>query len=134
MYFKRGHGQYFAYAIGLASFLVIQYRLLIDYVPFLQQFFQSMLVFALTFTPAYLCTATIVGWLDFKRIKTPSLEDVVRASVNPYTRSMLDAAILSTEGMIALSLGNTQVARAKFEGSNAIKKRWRDLFDKAQRV
>lgn len=79
VYFRRGHSFYLAFAISMANFLVIQYRLLIGYIPALSKIFGKLLVFATLFTAIYLPLATFIGWLDTKRMTVPT-----ESEVNPY--------------------------------------------------
>jgi len=79
VYFRRGHNFWFAYLLSFANFIVIQYRLLVDYVPFLKFFFTTLWVFALTFVLVYVPLAIVVGWLDTKRLTRPKEQEV-----NPY--------------------------------------------------
>ena len=96
-YFRRGHGTYFVYIISFLNFIVIQYRLLIEKIPFLEYLFQSLTAFALAFIAVYIPVAVIVGWLDVKRGAVP-VEGALLASVNPFSQTLLKALYLIADG------------------------------------
>jgi len=96
-YFRRGHATYLAFLMSLANFMVIQYRLLIEYVPFLEALFSSLTAFAATFFLVYLPIATVVGWLDYKKLAVP-MDLTVRAQANPWVRDLANALILMCDG------------------------------------
>ena len=96
-YFRRAHSTYFIYFISFANFIVIQYRLLIEYVPFLKYMFNSLLAFALTFMAIYIPLSIIIGWLDYKKglVRT---EVSLLAQRNPFFKDLAKALILMSEG------------------------------------
>ena len=71
VYFRRGHSSWFAMLLSFLNFIVIQYRLLIEQIPFLRNMFSSLTVFTLLFIAVYVPTATLFGWLDYKRLTKP---------------------------------------------------------------
>ena len=71
VYFRRGHGTWFAMWMSFLNFIVIQYRLLIENVWFLRNFFTSLSMFAAMFLAIYIPVATLVGWLDYKKMTKP---------------------------------------------------------------
>jgi len=79
VYFRRGHGSWLAYIISFANFAVIQYRLLVQYIPFLESLLPSLTAFIVTFFFVYVPVATIIGWYDIKKATVPK-----EAEVNPY--------------------------------------------------
>ena len=42
-YFRRGHSAYLSFILSFANFVVLQYRLLIQYVPFLKYLFMNII-------------------------------------------------------------------------------------------
>ena len=62
VYFRRGHATYLATIIGIGSTAGIWYALL-----GFNQFFLSVVEFALAFVPVYVITCVLLGWQDFKR-------------------------------------------------------------------
>jgi hypothetical protein len=60
--FRNGHSIYLIFAMTFANFVTIQYKLLIDRVPFLDSFFGSIWVFAIVFIAVYLPLGIIIGY------------------------------------------------------------------------
>lgn len=73
--------------------MVIQYRLLIEYIPVLDALFSSLLIFAVTFFIVYLPVATIIGWQDYKKYAVP-VDATVAAKANPYFTDLARALSL----------------------------------------
>ena len=96
-YFRRGHGTYLAFLMSFANFMVIQYRLVIEYVSFLEAMFSSLTAFVITFFLVYLPTATVVGWLDYKRLAVP-VDLTIRAQADPWVRDLAYALMLMCDG------------------------------------
>jgi len=92
-YFRRGHGTYLTFLMSFANFVVIQYRFLIDYISFLQAVFSTLTAFAITFFIVYLPTATVIGWLDYKRLAVP-IDLRVKAQADPWVRDLATALTL----------------------------------------
>jgi len=92
-YFRRAHGTYLAFLMSFANFMVIQYRLLVQYVPFLEALFSSLMAFAATFFLVYLPTATIIGWFEYKKFAVP-VDATVAAQASPWVRDLARALIL----------------------------------------
>ena len=95
-YFRRGHSTYLAMALSFANFVVIQYRLLIQYVPFLSYIFSSLLSFGLVFTLIYIPISTLIGWLDYKRFAVP-IDLILLTKANPYYRDIARALYMMTD-------------------------------------
>ena len=96
-YFRRGHGTYLAFLMSFANFMVIQYRLLVEYVPFLEALFSSLTAFAVTFFLVYLPTATIMGWLDYKKFAVP-VDQTIGAQASPWVQDLAKALTLMCDG------------------------------------
>lgn len=92
-YFRRGHGTYLVFLMSLANFMVIQYRLLIEYIPLMDALFSSLTAFSITFFLVYVPTATIMGWLDYKRLAVP-IDLTVMARANPWVQDLAKALML----------------------------------------
>jgi len=65
VYFRRGYGVYLAFAVGLLNFLTIQYRLLVQTIPFLKTLFPSFVEFSLFASVLLLGGAITLGYLDY---------------------------------------------------------------------
>ncbi|WP_309493009.1 hypothetical protein [Candidatus Hecatella orcuttiae] len=96
-YFRRGHSVYLIFAITFLNFIVIQYRLLIEYIPTLQKLFSHLIVFMIVFFVIYIPLATIIGWTDVKRGAVP-INHTIMAKANPYYRDLAKAIILLADG------------------------------------
>ena len=96
-YFRRGHRTYLAFLLSFANFMVIQYRLLIEYVSFLEALFSSLAAFAAAFFLIYLPTATIIGWLDYKKFAVP-VDATIAAKANPWVQDLAKALMLMCDG------------------------------------
>lgn len=79
VYFRRGHSSWLAYAISFANFVVIQYRLLVSYIPILESLLPSLTSFVVTFFLVYIPVAVVIGWYDTKKATVPK-----EIEVRPY--------------------------------------------------
>jgi len=76
VYFRRGHGSWLAYLISFANFVVIQYRLLVERIPFLESLLPSLSAFIITFFLVYVPIAIIIGRYDIKKATVPKEVEV----------------------------------------------------------
>ena len=76
VYFRRGHGSWLAYLISFANFVVIQYRLLVERIPFLESLISSLSLFIVTFFLVYVPLAIIIGRYDIKKATVPKEVEV----------------------------------------------------------
>jgi len=76
VYFRRGHGSWLAYLISFANFVVIQYRLLVERIPFLESLLPSLSAFIVTFFLVYVPLAVIIGRYDIKKATVPKEVEV----------------------------------------------------------
>lgn len=96
VYFRRGHSTYFAFLFAMANFIVIQYRLLIQYIPSLKNIFNGLLEFFVAVIIAYVPLAILIGWLDYKRFAVP-VDSALIAKANPYSRAIAQALLVISE-------------------------------------
>ena len=96
-YFRRGHGTYLVFLLSFANFIVIQYRLLVEYVPVMKVLFSSLTAFAITFFFIYIPLATLIGWYDYKRFAVP-IEAAIGARASPWVRDLAKALMLMAQG------------------------------------
>ena len=96
-YFRRGHGTYLVFFLSFANFIVIQYRLLVEYIPALRILFSSLLAFAIVFFLVYVPLAIIIGWYDYRRFAVP-VESAIGAKASPWNRDIAKALMLIAEG------------------------------------
>jgi hypothetical protein len=83
--------------MSFANFIVIQYRLLVEYMPPLKLVFGNLLAFAVTFFLVYVPLAVIIGWLDYKKLAVP-IDAALNAEASPWNRDIARAIILIAEG------------------------------------
>lgn len=96
-YYRRGHGTYLVFLLSFANFIVIQYRLLVEYVPALRLLFSSLMAFAVAFFLVYVPLAVVIGWLDYRRFAVP-VDSALTARASPWHRDVAKALILIAEG------------------------------------
>jgi len=96
-YFRRGHGTYLVFFLSFANFIVIQYRLLIQYVPVLEILFSNIIAFAIAFFLVYVPLAILIGRYDFRKFAVP-VESTIAAKASPWNRDIAKALILIAEG------------------------------------
>ena len=96
-YFRRGHNAYLVFLVSFANFVVIQYRLLIEYIPALKIIFTSLTAFVIAFFLVYIPLAITIGWYDYKKFAVP-MERRLGALVNPWNRDISKALILIAQG------------------------------------
>ncbi|RLB81447.1 MAG: hypothetical protein DRH17_09115 [Deltaproteobacteria bacterium] len=96
-YFRRGHSTYLVFFLSFANFIVIQYRLLIEYIPVLQLVFSSLIAFAIVFFAVYIPLAIIIGYYDYKKFAVP-VDTALAAKASPWNRDLARALILIAEG------------------------------------
>ncbi len=96
-YFRRGHSTYLVFILSFANFIVIQYRLLVQYIPSMHVIFNSILVFTLAFFLAYIPLAVLIGWYDYKKLAVP-VDQTLAVKSSPYHRDIAKAIILIAKG------------------------------------
>ena len=96
-YFRRGHNAYLVFLVSFANFVVIQYRLLIQYVPALKMIFTSLTAFVIAFFLVYIPLAITIGWYDYKKFAV-LMERRLGALANPRNRDISKALMLIAQG------------------------------------
>jgi|TARA_B110000495_G_C22820592_1_gene478999 amino acid permease len=59
--FRQGHGMYLVFAMSFVNFVLIFYRLLIEQIDFLGDFFSNLWVFVIIFLVVYIPAAVLIG-------------------------------------------------------------------------
>jgi len=80
--FRNGHSLYLFFLLGFANFLLISHRLFIERVPFLEDIFSNLWVFALFFVVIYIPAAILVGYWHKKTQMKVEMEVLGRQ--NPF--------------------------------------------------
>jgi len=80
--FRNGHSLYLVFLMGFANFILIFHRLFIERIPFLEDIFFDLWVFAIFFVIIYIPGAILVGfWHKRTQMK---VEMEVLARQNPF--------------------------------------------------
>lgn len=90
--FRLGHSTYLIFMLTFVNFVLISYRLLIERIPFLQEFIPQLWIFAVMFLAIYIPVAIIIGfWHRKTQLK---VEQTLSLQQNPFVaklfRTMLD--------------------------------------------
>jgi len=80
--FRNGHGLYLFFLMGFANFILIFHRLFIERIPFLENIFSELWMFAVFFVIIYVPTAILIGYWHKKTQMKVELEILLRQ--NPF--------------------------------------------------
>jgi hypothetical protein len=120
IYFKAGHGGYLVYSMSIMNFIVLQHRLLIQYIPFLSKYLNKLSTFVALFFLTYIPLAVILGYFEYRKG-----EMTRKPMLNPYTRDTIKANILQSESLQRYFDGDVEGAKTKIEESLLIMRRWK---------
>jgi len=84
--FRMGHNTYLIFTLTGANFLLIFHRLFIERVPFLEELFSDLWVFALVFLAVYVPAALVIGHWHRKTQLKIEQEQIMRQ--NPFMVQM----------------------------------------------
>jgi len=120
IYFKTGHSGYLTFILSLTNFVVLQHRLLISYIPVLDQYLGQLSTFVVFFFVTYIPVAVGIGYFEFRKGGLKR-----RPQLNPWVQDNVAAHMLQTQGIINFIDGDIDKARDQLEESNDILRRWR---------
>ncbi len=120
IYFKAGHGGYLVYSMSIMNFIVLQHRLLIQYIPFLDKYLSKLSTFVALFFFTYIPLAVILGYFEYRKG-----EMTRKPMLNPYTRDTIKANILQSESLQRYFNGDAEGAKLKIEESLLIMRKWK---------
>ena len=120
IYFKAGHGGYLVYSMSIMNFVVLQHRLLIQYVPFLSKYMGKLSTFVVFFFITYIPLAIVLGHFEFRKGELTR-----RPMLNPYIQDSIESTLLLNSGLLDYINGDSDGAREKIEESVNIMNRWR---------
>ena len=60
--FRMGHSTYLIFLLTFVNFILISYRLLIEKIPFLQEFIPQLWIFVVAFLAIYIPVSIIIGY------------------------------------------------------------------------
>src|SRR5690242_8512309 len=101
--FRNGHSIYLIFIMTFANFVTIQYKLLIEKVPFLtHSIFSSIWVFALVFVAAYVPLGMIIGYWHRKNqfsVEAEALfsQNQIGATINLFLIDLIDGKVTEEE-------------------------------------
>jgi len=87
MEFRWGHGVYLAFFLSFINFLLITYRLLIENVPSLNQWFPKLRLYAIFMLAIYIPLTVTIGHIHRK--KQLKIDQTLIAEQNPYFAEIL---------------------------------------------
>jgi hypothetical protein len=120
IYFKSGHSGYFAFVLSLLNFVVLQYNLLVERIPFLKEVMPRMGTFILLFSLTYFPIATIVGYYEIKRGAT-----MRGPFLSPYTQDFLESHIRLRRSLMHFYNEEKNDAMTELEESEKLLIKWR---------
>lgn len=90
--FRMGHSTYLIFLLTFVNFILISYRLLIERIPFLQEFVPELWIFVIMFLIIYIPASIVIGF--WHRKTQMKVEQTLSLQQNPFMaklfRSMLD--------------------------------------------
>ena len=90
--FRMGHSTYLIFLLTFVNFILISYRLLIEKIPFLQEFIPQLWIFVVGFLAIYIPVSIIIGY--WHRKTQLKVEQTLALQQNPFLaklfRTMLD--------------------------------------------
>jgi len=110
-YFRRGHSTYLTFLLSFANFIVIQYRLLIETMQFLEPLFPKLSYFVITFLLIYVPVSIVIGWLDYRKGSVPTAS-ILATQANPWAKDISKALML--------------ICEEKYDEAKYILKKWVD--------
>lgn len=119
IYFKAGHSGYLTFTLSILNFVVIQHRLLIEYIPLLSKYLSSLTAFFVFFLFTYIPLAIGIGYFEFRKGELKR-----RPMLNPYAQDTIEAHILMNHGLLSYIEGNETRAKNQINKSNEILRKW----------
>ena len=101
--FRNGHSIYLIFLMTFANFVTIQYKLLIEKVPFLtHSIFSSIWVFAIVFVAAYVPLGMLIGYWHRKNqfsVEQEALfsQNQIGATINLFIIDLIDGKVTEEE-------------------------------------
>jgi hypothetical protein len=121
--FRNGHSIYLIFVMTFANFITIQYKLLIDQIPYLAGIFDNIIIFALVFILAYVPLSIFLGYWHRKsqwKVEQDALfrENKVGAIMWMYVIDLIEGNVseedkkLMKEALLGITRGETRLYRA----------------------
>lgn len=119
IYFKAGHSGYLTFTLSILNFVVLQHRLLIQYIPFLSKYLSSLTSFFLVFIFTYIPLAIGIGYFEFRKGEMKR-----KPMLNPYAQDTIKAHILMNNGLLNFIEGDEASAKEQIKLSIEILRKW----------
>jgi hypothetical protein len=120
--FRNGHSIYLIFVLTFANFITIQYKLLIDQIPYLAGVFNNIIVFAILFVLMYVPIGIVLGYWHRKtqwKVEQDALfrENKVGAIMWMYVIDLIEGNVseedkkLMKEALLGITRGETRLYR-----------------------
>ena len=122
--FRNGHSIYLIFVLTFANFITIQYKLLIDQIPYLAGVFNNIIVFAILFVLMYVPIGIVLGYWHRKsqwKVEQDALfrENKVGAIMWMYVIDLIEGNVseddkkLMKESLLKITRGETRLYSIK---------------------
>jgi hypothetical protein len=120
--FRNGHSIYLIFVLTFANFITIQYKLLIDQIPYLAGVFNNIIIFAIMFVLMYVPIGIVLGYWHRKtqwKVEQDALfrENKVGAIMWMYVIDLIEGNVseedkkLMKEALLGITRGETRLYR-----------------------
>ena len=120
--FRNGHSIYLIFVLTFANFITIQYKLLIDQIPYLAGVFNNIILFAIVFVLMYVPIGIALGYWHRKtqwKVEQDALfrENKVGAIMWMYVIDLIEGNVseedkkLMKEALLGITRGETRLYR-----------------------
>jgi len=118
--FRNGHSIYLIFVLTFANFITIQYKLLIDQIPYLAGVFDNILIFAILFVLMYVPIGIVLGYWHRKtqwKVEQDALfrENKVGAIMWMYVIDLIEGNVseedkkLMKKALLGITRGETRL-------------------------
>lgn len=118
--FRNGHSIYLIFVLTFANFITIQYKLLIDQIPYLAGVFNNIIIFAIVFVLMYVPIGIVLGYWHRKtqwKVEQDALfrENKVGAIMWMYVIDLIEGNVseedkkLMKEALLGITRGETRL-------------------------
>ena len=130
--FRNGHSIYLIFVLTFANFITIQYKLLIDQIPYLAGVFNNIIFFAIVFVLMYVPIGIVLGYWHRKtqwKVEQDALfrENKVGAIMWMYVIDLIEGNVseedkkLMKEALLGITRGETRLYRTYKSSKNDAK-------------
>jgi len=120
--FRNGHSIYLIFVLTFANFITIQYKLLIDQIPYLAGVFDNIIIFAILFVLMYVPIGIVLGYWHRKtqwKVEQDALfrENKVGAIMWMYVIDLIEGNVseedkkLMKKALLGITRGETRLYR-----------------------